>query len=318
MHSPLHRATKRLTGFAAILGSCVGLLVAGNLQAADVPTIAAKLLERQRSVRTARFTWREHKTYPKHSLNDGEGHIVPPKEETIERINHLMLDSTIGSGRYEIDGKEWSFIEMRFVPQHHEIVVSGEVMKMFTASGTAKHGTIDKLPTGQWSNWLPSEAKPFLLSFRAQDPVIGNFEPAKWAVDSVGKDAEGRMTVVISTKPRADSKQLLTFLDDGNFPLLRIEHQSKGKTTFLMDIKNVADEKVGWVPETWKASRFNRDGTAGTSTSAKMISYEINPKIPVTLFDIQYPAGTRVYDQIRGEQYSILPDGSPGAVIRSR
>ena len=319
MHSHFHRATKRLTGFAAILGSCVGLLVAGNLQAADVPTIAAKLLERQKSVRTASFTWRELQTYPKNSIvEDLKGLSGPPEDETVEKTTRLLLDSTIGAGRYETDGRQWSFIEMGFVPLHLECIVSGEVVKEFIAGGAGKHGSIRKIQWGQRGGWFMPVSSPCLLSFRAQDPVLGNFDAAKWAVDSVGKDAEGRMTVVIATRSKTESKELLTFLDDGSFPLTRIEHQYRGKTTLLTDIKNVADEKAGCVPDTWVVTLFNGDGSLRFRTEAKMDSYEINPKIAPALFDIEYPAGTRVNDQIRGEVYSILPDGSREPIRRTR
>ena len=317
MHSPFHRATKRLTGFAAILGSCVGLLVAGSLQAADVPTIAAKLLERQRSVRTASFAWRELTMYPKHSLNNGEGLSGPPEDETVERRSRLLLDSTRGAARYEIDGRQWSFDEMRFVPHHRECIINGEFVKEFITGGGGSRGNIRKLPREERGDWLMQESKPFLLSFRAQDPVLGDLDSAKWGVDSVGKDPEGRKTVVIATKVKADYKRMLTFLDDGTFSLVRIEHQSKGRTTLFTEIKSVADAVAGQVPDSWTVTWLNRDGSLRFRTEAKMDSYEINPEIAPALFDIEYPAGTQVYDEVRGEFYSVLPDGSRELIRRT-
>jgi hypothetical protein len=109
-------------------------------------------------------------------------------------------------------------------------------------------------------------------------------------------------------------KQIMTFSEDDVLALTRIEHQVRGKPVLVAEIVNSRDADAGSVPSQWKSSLINPDGTLGISTSAEMVSYEINPVIADETFDIDFPVGTEVSDAIERRHYMVLAEGQRGSV----
>ncbi len=72
-----------------------------------------------------------------------------------------------------------------------------------------------------------------------------------------------------------------------------------------LDIDYREDPEHGWVPNSWTMSRIARSGDLRWSFEATVTEYEINPQIPNTEFQFEFPKGTLVYDARNGDYYEV-------------
>lgn len=131
---------------------------------------------------------------------------------------------------------------------------------------------------------------------------------------------DGRKCIVLVSKSGDEKKTLWVdpFLDYGIVKYV----DTRGDFEFqVLDVKWVADEKTGWVPDEWVMSMFNPDGSLNETSHAKIEERGINLSLPVEEFDIVFPPGTWISDFRDPNKpltdYLVLPNGNKQIVNKA-
>jgi hypothetical protein len=81
-----------------------------------------------------------------------------------------------------------------------------------------------------------------------------------------------------------------------------------------LDIEYEPDAQAGWVPKSWQF-RHTGKGTPVSVEKYTVVSYEINPSLTDSTFDIQFPVGTEVSDFTEGRKDYLVEEGGSKRIL---
>jgi hypothetical protein len=89
-----------------------------------------------------------------------------------------------------------------------------------------------------------------------------------------------------------------------------------GSTHLQWDLQYSTDA-AGFVLSGWKFVSSNAEGDVVSASTAKVLQWNVNPKIDDSKFDIQFPVGTYVEDRVAGENY-ILKENARKRLVTAK
>jgi hypothetical protein len=156
--------------------------------------------------------------------------------------------------------------------------------------------------------------EPILFFARPLDPVFGctknlHNRPPKGGAQLELKNLDGTFCAVLTEQFSRYQREV--WVDPGrDYVVVRYVVSLDGKPSYQMDLKYVPDEKLGWLPNSWKVERWLPAGEQLFETvAAQVTSLEIDPKIDEEEFRPPFPAGTLVRDARDDIDFIVLPDG---------
>jgi hypothetical protein len=155
-----------------------------------------------------------------------------------------------------------------------------------------------------------SKLLPITMAFRGLNPAMTSYQvdrllrvdrtqvidgaPCEEYVAGVTRDAEVHLWL--------DPKQ--------DHAVRRMRDERKDKTADQLDVHYRQEKSVGWVPNSWVWRRLSATGNVLTTDTVEVTAMRFNEPQPVGLFNIEFPAGTEVYDGQSHKDYRVQPDGS--------
>jgi hypothetical protein len=280
----------------------------------NAPAVAAART-RQESVKTVNLVLKQTEVFAKGGVSDRtpppfkSKAPVPAKETTLESINRLVLDGE--KVRYEDNHPGW---HMPSGEQHKRRVVSlfnGSVAKKYFPSGVSGKGnpvgTIDK---DAWQDAMKSAVlTPITMAFRGLDLaispyLIGDLKPSGITLPIDGAPCQEH---VVNFSDATKS----FWLDPGkDYVVRRMRLQRRGHLVDQCDISYRRHDAWGWVPASWVRNQYSPAGTVLVTTKVEVLEMRLNDPQPAEQFDIQFPAGSQVFDIRNAKNYRVQPDGT--------
>lgn len=151
------------------------------------------------------------------------------------------------------------------------------------------------------------QMRPWLLHYRPFSIPVPALSPDGMRVRAEDVVLNGHRCAVVEMQYDVSPLGGMYWLDlDRAFLVLRYNETVNNKTTMELNIDYREEPEIGWVPSTWNAAFTN----GSYSVSGKLHSFEANPKISRTDFDLEFPKGTVVFDRDAGIRSLILENGS--------
>ena len=135
---------------------------------------------------------------------------------------------------------------------------------------------------------------PILMHYRPLSPKFIVFDLDKLAVVSEDERVNGIKCIVLEEKDefRVNRRWVAPERDMG---VVRFRSHFRGRLAAEADVTFKHDARLGWYPASWSAATYIRDSvhSSGTQTVEKI---ELNLDLPASVFDVEFPPGTEVYD----------------------
>jgi hypothetical protein len=274
--------------------------------AVTLETIAKAWQDRQGRVRSFRFVWTERQTNTKgfvtNLVDEPErlkqmgippGSVVPPEDVTFEVPSSICIDGN--KVRYTRDDRQWSAKEKAYVLQPYMTVFNGELGKTFHSKGASYAPWPQALIQGRFPDARALYLSPLFMTFRACAPEFRSFDIQTLVLT-------GRRAVIDGKSCLEVERQLGSYVErvwidpSRDYVVVRALSSNTEHPRTKIDIAYRKDADSGWVPEKWDILMFYASGKLQQSMRAKVTSYQINPPVELSEFDIEFPAGTRVKD----------------------
>ncbi len=147
---------------------------------------------------------------------------------------------------------------------------------------------------------------PWLLHFRPFQTPTPDLSSEKLHVVDSGVLVNGHSCLVVERSDLTVSTTGLYWVDEERgFSILRYVEKSREKATLELNIDYKKDPQIGWIPSTWDAAFVN----GNFSVRGRLVRYELNIDVPDSVFVIDFPEGTIVFDRDLGYNALWLPDG---------
>lgn len=289
---------------------------------------------RQNRVRSARFQWTQKVTFAKGSeswLLDGqiekkstkETTEIPPTDITFEVPRSLSLSFSGRKVRYAHEGKSWSLKENGFVEDPYLSTFDGRQAKILHLPGgisSYPQGSIRPQQEMQHPDIKSVNLQPILLTYRALEPGMSGYPIDKIRFKGQRALHDGADCLLLDVEKRSSrSTQTLWVDPKRDYLVVRIVHMLDGAIKQRTDIQFGSNKKHGWIPQSWTIVIQNVKGKLTQSSENQVTSWEINPGIPSSEFDIEYPARSVVVDmsQRPEKRFVVKHDGSIRPVLPS-
>ena len=288
--------------------------------------------ERQSNTKTAEFRWRETVGRPVNPL-DPRGVPQPPPGDAIEVdgklvplnqvlavtdhecILRLGVDLNIRSESIPVQNLDES-ADWLTRPGLSVSAFNGERNAYYTAAlGPDDHHRGIEFDAEVYDEIVNYHLRAVVLSYR---PLLmarsyfsheeGRIVRHDTTLRIVNRDAifNGHLCLILESAPNGPvtNRYWVDTARDGL--ILKHVQIASGRTTSELEINYENHEQHGWVPSNWHANFLN----GRSQVDAEVVDFTINGPMTANTFEIDYPAGTVVFDQDRGEQRRILTDGT--------
>jgi len=289
-------------------------LARGQQPEPTVEGIIAKWEERQKKVVSARFRWNEEQTQTKGYVSkllgprlagDRTG-MVPPEGATAVLPMSLSFDHQMM--RYELRRKEWRYGSW------------SEYGELFTFDGkSGKNLRTDPAkshPVGQIrredfhteiSNYY---IRAILMTFRPTYPNMAPYRDASFKLTGRRATINGRLCHELLAIPSLDWARSFWVDPSRDWVVLRFMDTSQaGIERWKLDVEYREDADAVFVPKSWSLISRHSDGSLLLSVRSTVTLAEINPKLALPEFDIDFPPGTFVFDDKSGGYFIQKQNG---------
>ena len=151
--------------------------------------------------------------------------------------------------------------------------------------------------------------RPVLWHYRPLSPAFGVFNLDALKLVSTEEKVAGVRCILLEEPfglPGGIRKYWVA--PEQDMAVIRVVATWDDALNHQVDISFEKDAKKGWIPASWKATRLAKKATrildAGTD---KVTEIEINPRVPPSTFDIEFPPGTEVYNHVTRKTTVIPP-----------
>lgn len=269
---------------------------------------------RQDSVESATFRIRSTLVLPEKELLRRERHLQTlhgkePNPEEVPQSDKILIEL------YEVafDGDKLRFF-MTFDESTHEIAKSvSRNMTLLSVTNGTDYRSLESFPdqgvdsgviknADQFMAFKSAEIAPILQAFRPFSQHLHQFTNDLQIVD--GDHAiEGRSVVVMQQRydgARSGGVQYWTDPSREYVVLRRLSMTGDSRVGAQVDIEYEQDTFGNWVPVKWGRSDFDSDGDLRRSYEFQVVDYEINPRLPKSLFELEFAPGVEVFDKRNG------------------
>lgn len=300
--------------FVRITIVLTSLAIAGS----SVPTFAADptandvvaaLKRRAESLKSGRIEWEERIVYEAGAI-DG----LPAEDSAVDAWREFAWDAPRMAVRY-VDPTP-DIERTRFEIRTYANVCGG-------AAGNRILVTRPSIgfPTGRiiGGNALErsndDELTPVLLWARPMAGERIRIDPVSCKVEPKTESIEGRACLVLTCKQGVRVERW--YIDvEADFSTRRYEAQLADEKKTRIDVTYAQDGKSRWVPTGWQCISSGMKGRVVSVVTGTVRAMELDTMPDPKLFDLAWPRGTMVNDQVQGGTYIIRLDGTQRVVTQ--
>jgi hypothetical protein len=285
--------------------------------ATDLASVIKAWNDRQAAARSLHFSWsgEEFCSGDLSAAFAGLGHgrarkghaaDAPPPDTSFEIRMEFFLDAR-GRVRFDAHGKQWSGERREFVPTTGINVFNGQCEHTFFPNG------VKSFPSAHISADKASDVAndmrllPIRIVYRPFDATMGVFNSSQLALTAEKGVVDGQSCAILR---QGIGRSLQSVWVDASRDCVPVRYITTrdGRARTQIDISYAKDDKHGWVPNSWNILQLTPVGGTLVSFSATTVKCAINETIPDNTFQLSYPVGTWVSNNITDETY-ILQEG---------
>ena len=297
-----------------ILLLCILLSNSTALAESDVTIddIEAAWEARRAKVQSFEATLKEERVIFQGSLNgiwgsdpDYQGDL--PREDTTTNVVHKFIASPNGL-RMETEGTRFNASDAKVFRRKATIVKRDQITTRLSDYGSNQDSTY-QYQAGIYQKPIFFTEGRFAPLYRLVERKYSFIEKVKRYTIEQQAIVENRRPCVLFT--RGSSK--LWFDRDRNYVLVRQDYGDRHR----LEIEYQKNEIVGWLPTSWTLKSYSNTppGTPKDFTQIELVDIQFNKTYPDELFQIEFPAGTHLYDTtlegLSGKfaSFIVQPDG---------
>jgi hypothetical protein len=232
-----------------------------------------------------------------------------PKEDTeIVSRNRLVIEGE--KARFENNHPMFYVDGGELIRTSSVVVTDGETAKLYFPTGIGGRGQGQGIV---WANAAPEGLRPPVLTpltahFRGLTPHVTPYPVDQLRPTSRTLRLDGRTCSEYEVATGPD-KPISLFVDgQAEFALRRIRKLNRGHLYQQLDVA-YGTRDGGLVPERWTIQEFDAAGKVKSKTEAVVLDVRVNPDVPRSEFDVEFPPGSSVYDQRTGKDYVVKEGG---------
>ena len=299
---------------------CVFFISAAQLHARDsvkaekVASIVKRLMESQQSVRSVRYKWERQSFYPKNSkplwdLSHKEIGRGPNEDTTVQDQFSVVIDR----GKIRMDKKifSWHANEGRFVPRGMSWCYVDGISKRYNVE--EKVGTIARHDESR-RHLANADLSPSICAYRLFDDSLGLARPHEVRLAGRGDYGGHPCLVVEKLFQNGHTYRWALAEDQGHRPVSFRSITSDGDVVMDVSMQYEPDETIGWRLASW-ISTYPRERSI---LKAVVSEVRFNEPVSPETFDLEFPPGTKVYDDVGGVKYTKGEKGAQEAAEPDR
>lgn len=257
---------------------------------------------RQARIQSASFNWLE-----KRLETVGGDNVAVSLDKTLLLSGHKVRYG-FGGLRPTDDGKS--------VSQTFDSVFDGAVSKSLHSSNESR-----KFPAGFVSKNNPANVMhtlPIRWWYRPMDAEMAGFDAQNLTALNETTTIDGQRCYVLASEIKGNRRMLFAVCPEEDQAIRRCTVENNGQATRQYDIQYTKDKRHGWVPTGWTISLLGGNSRVSDGYQASVTSYQVNPTLGDSHFQLQFPMGTMVADKSSGElvDYMIKPAGEKRVIQR--
>jgi hypothetical protein len=166
--------------------------------------------------------------------------------------------------------------------------------------------TLREYPEPRIADSISLQMHPIMCCLRLSNPNVCGVSLRKFRVEKSDAEFAGRRCIVL------EGPGARLYIDpERDFVVVRFESaHAKRPLSHQIDVDYRLDESLGWIPEKWGIRRFDPDGAALETIEATVTGFARTANLERSDFQIEIPAGTRVYDGRSRRTMIIQADGA--------
>jgi hypothetical protein len=288
-------------------------IAAGDAKENDsvVQTIIRKWRERTNSVRSFDIHW-EGTQFKSGALlvipfSRPSPEEMPPKEVEYPTTHRYAIDEQ-DRLRFEERRMAW-FPEKRALGAEKLIKLSNDSGQyIFFPFGHIPYPVAHVVGGGIKKVGRDVCVRPIRLAYRALDPDIGLCD---------ARDLKLADGLPIAGSVVLDHGNGLVWVNSAqDFLPVRCTWTTHGVTTNVIEITNEYDKEYGWRPASWTNTILNEKAQIVIADIDRITQFALNCKISASDFQLSFPTGTWVSDNVRDERYIVLGEGQRRDVLK--
>lgn len=277
---------------------------------------------RDREARSTRFRFdcKKSETIVKGSLQEQasltgqlpKGSLVPPKDVVLQSRFSMVVDCE--KVCFSTSGNVWSTEQNASMVNSYSEAYNGATTTTLFPDGPP-------FPSGGVSDearprdlialsdciapWLVYRPLLFLGEIQKDDIESAAFRECRGS--AVPK---GSLTIAFRRLSKSDWISYIAVDPARQYLPTRYILENAGQLQFVMSIDYAQDEKLQWVPSSWRWTQRDADGKLANSSEAVVTRCAIGEAIPREAFEIAFPKRARVYEHLNGREavYIVLDD----------
>jgi len=284
-----------------------------NATEVNLERVFNTIRQREGRVKTVQYTWTSKKVVPKGSMPVADpttGLSVPsdlPTEDTeIDHVHKLVIDGHFV--RHDAEGLIW-FVGLgtgEFVPHAETTVFGADGVErgLFHSSEGKPSGVIGPL------GYIPGriECEAVLQGYRLLDAVLGRISPSE--VRLAGRaELRGHPCVLIEKREDVWEFPITKrwwLAQDMGYSVLRWETQrDSAEASSRTDMNYGPDQQIGWRLASWSVTTSSGAHGEGVTSTNVPTDIRLNQPVDAHAFDITFPPGTYVSDELRGVRHVV-------------
>jgi hypothetical protein len=275
----------------------------------DLQAIVAKVIAREKAVKSFEYTWDMNEMIPKMSyeaLDRRTGEMTPegPREDTIvKNVCRLMVEDS--KYRFQRRGMTWFEGKGEFVPLSEDWSLVDGVWRVFHEEAAA--GAISP---GQQAP-LVQNLVPLLRAHRLFDPATRGADPEKVRLRGRAERA-GHPCVVLEQTDivggQYEVRHEWWLAEDEDYSVVFMEDSNQEGAIAGQDDLVYEKGPRGWQAKSWQVVS-NWTANVPVTTANVVTEAKLNQPVAEDAFEVKFPPGTRVYDSFAGKEYYVTEGG---------
>ncbi len=208
-------------------------------------------------------------------------------------------------GRLDIDGDRVNYQferEKQQLASVRQVYIGDELRKLTGFQGGSPHGVVRSRV--QDDSLRDVDLIPMLMTYRAMLPAISSLSREHCTLLEQRGNIGGRECLIVECRASDDSPARLYWVDPAlNYVVVRFAEGIHGEEYLREDIQYRRDPRYGPVPGEWRVVYLPEKGSLAMSKTYRMTRYEFNEPIAPERFELAFPRGTRVSDQVANRRY---------------
>jgi hypothetical protein len=300
----MHLSQIRLIGMLLL----VGAVNSGPSSAQDLKEVKAAWSARKDRVRSARVVWRESQFLPKGAAVSPD--LASRNESDLEFRNQrtILIEGTKVRSEYHRIGNE----KISSVLCFKDGILSGYHDQPFISNKSRPYGSIMKNDRFSQAN-LPV-LLPVFWSLRMDEPTFKTLLSDQATLEARRGNIDGTECLVVTDRKGRGTEEywIAPSLD---FNILRRIYRG-GSTTEQTDVSYQRHGELDWYPASWRTSHVIGRRLMGEWRAA-VDEYQINPELTDADFDVAFPPGILLYNEVEGKSYITRENGEKRLILPS-